>query len=62
MNLGEALIESVIRAGAIHSAQKQGAGYLFVWEANACEQLEAALQEIGKEHPEIVEKLKALWA
>jgi len=46
-SLGEILIDAVIRAGAIESAIQAGDATVFVWAANAPEQIEAALAEAG---------------
>lgn len=47
---GEAIIESVIRTGCLDVHFDEG-GYtgavLFVWNANAAEQLEAAIEDLG---------------
>lgn len=48
MNTGDAIIQAVIRAAAIDKAipNKEG-GMIFVWSANAAEQIEAAMRESG---------------
>lgn len=48
MDTGEVIIQAVIRAAAIENAvpHKDG-GWIFVWSANAAEQIEAALHEAG---------------
>jgi len=48
MNIGEIIIAAVIRAAAIENAVPTGdGGWVFVWSANASEQIEAALNEAG---------------
>jgi hypothetical protein len=48
MNIGEIIIAAVIRAAAIENAVPTGdGGWVFVWAANASEQIEAALNESG---------------
>lgn len=42
---GECVIDAVVRAGAVESAIVTDKGTLFVWRANAPEQIEAALVE-----------------
>ena len=44
---GETIIDAVIRAGAIETAIQEGDATIFVWAANAPEQVEAALAEAG---------------
>jgi len=46
---GDAVITAVCRAKAIDEAIIQEDGTIFVWAANAAEQIEAALQEAGWE-------------
>lgn len=47
---GQIIIDAVIRAAAIESAIKaDNGGIVFVWSANAAEQIEAALAEAGYE-------------
>lgn len=46
---GEIIIDAVIRASAIETAVKAEGATIFVWSANAAEQIEAALQESGYE-------------
>lgn len=46
---GQAIINAVIRAGALESAIHEGDATLFIWSANAAEQIEAALAEAGFE-------------
>lgn len=43
MNLGNEIIQAVIRADAIERAIHEGDATIFVWKANAAEQIEAAL-------------------
>jgi hypothetical protein len=48
MNTGETIIQAVIRAAAIESAiPNEENGMIFVWSANAPEQIEAAISELG---------------
>lgn len=47
MNQGQAIIDAVIRAGAIDNILTEGDARIFVWKANAVEQIEAALAEAG---------------
>jgi len=48
MNIGEIIIAAVIRAAAIENAvPHEDGGWIFVWSANAAEQIEAALHEAG---------------
>lgn len=48
MTPGEIIIDAVIRAAAIESATPAGnGGWIFMWAANAPEQIEAALAELG---------------
>lgn len=48
MNTGETIIQAVIRAAAIESAiPNKENGMIFVWSANAAEQVEAAISELG---------------
>lgn len=44
---GNAVIDAVIRAGAIDTVEKAGNACVIVWKANAAEQIEAALSEFG---------------
>lgn len=46
-NNGDIIIDAVIRASAIESAIIEDNGTIFVWSANASEQIEAALLEAG---------------
>ena len=48
MNTGEIIINAVIRAAAIERAEHPTPeSTIFVWTANAAEQIEAALNEAG---------------
>lgn len=48
MNAGEIIIDAVIRAAAIESATNPTPdSTIFIWAANADEQIEAALHEAG---------------
>ena len=48
MNAGEIIINAVIRAAAIERAEHPTPeSTIFVWTANAAEQIEAALNEAG---------------
>lgn len=47
MSPGEIVIDAVIRAAAVESAICVGDSTIFVWSANAPEQVEAALAEAG---------------
>ncbi len=47
MNPGNIIISSVIMSNALESSEKVGDNYLFVWSANAAEQIEAALSQMG---------------
>lgn len=50
MNTGEIIINAIIKADAIQQAiPAEGGGTIFVWSANAEEQIEAALNEMGYE-------------
>lgn len=44
---GHAIVQAVIRAGAVEQAIVEENGTVFVWAANADEQIEAALDEAG---------------
>lgn len=44
---GEIIVSAVIRAAALDYAIQEGDATIFVWRANAYEQIEAALQEAG---------------
>lgn len=44
---GEIIVSAVIRAAALDYAIQEGESFIFVWRANAYEQIEAALQEAG---------------
>lgn len=44
---GEILVDVVIRAAALEGAVLAGDATIFVWSANAPEQIEAALAEAG---------------
>lgn len=46
-NAGELIIASVIDADAIGSIETDGDGMVVVWQANAAEQIEAALFKLG---------------
>lgn len=46
-NTGDIIIQSIIRASALESVLTIDEGYLFIWSANAAEQIEAALNEAG---------------
>lgn len=48
MNIGQIVIDAVCRAGAIESAiHPTPDTTIFIWSANADEQIEAALNEAG---------------
>lgn len=47
MNQGQAVIDAVICSGAIENMIVEGDSKIFVWRANAIEQIEAALAEAG---------------
>ena len=48
MNIGQIVIDAVVKAGAIESAEHPTPeSTVFVWSANAAEQIEAALAESG---------------
>lgn len=48
MNTGDAIIQVVIRAAAIEKViPNEEGGMIFVWAANAAEQIEAAMRESG---------------
>jgi EamA domain-containing membrane protein RarD len=47
MSPGDIVINAVIRAAAIDSAEIIGDASIFVWAANAAEQIEAALADAG---------------
>ena len=47
VNQGQAVIDAVIRSGAIEHVIEEGDSKIFVWKGNAVEQLEAALAEAG---------------
>jgi transcriptional/translational regulatory protein YebC/TACO1 len=47
MSDGEAIIDAVIRASALSGAEQTDDGFIFVWAANAHEQIESALKEAG---------------
>lgn len=45
---GEAIIEAVIRAGAIEGVEVlDDGGCIHIWASNAAEQLEAAIEDLG---------------
>lgn len=44
---GQIIIEAVIQSGAIRDVEKIGKSNLFLWSANAAEQIEAALDKAG---------------
>lgn len=44
---GEIIIDAVIRAAALEKAEITDTGCIFVWSANAAEQIESALAEAG---------------
>lgn len=44
---GEIIVDVVIRAAALEGAVLEGDATIFVWSANAPEQIEAALAEAG---------------
>ncbi len=44
---GQAVIDAVIRSGAIERMIEEDDSKIFVWKANAVEQIEAALAEAG---------------
>ena len=47
---GEVVMEAVIRGSAIQKVlPRQDGGLIFVWAANAVDQIEAALEELGWE-------------
>lgn len=46
---GEAVMMAVIRARAIERMITESGTHLFVWRANATEQIEAALKDFGFE-------------
>jgi hypothetical protein len=46
-NEGEVVMLAVAMAGAIAAVYESGDGYSLAWEANADEQIEAALADIG---------------
>jgi hypothetical protein len=46
-NVGEVIISAVIRARGIYDSIKTDEGNMFIWSANAEEQIEAALEELG---------------
>jgi hypothetical protein len=48
MNPGEIVINAIIRAGAITDVVRIPSGErIFIWSANASEQIEAAINEAG---------------
>lgn len=47
MTPGQILIDAVIQAGAIRDVEKIGNSNLFLWSANAAEQIEAAIDRLG---------------
>jgi len=49
MSTGEIIINAIIRAAAVESAVVTEGGIVFVWAANAAEQIEAAITEAGYE-------------
>ena len=46
MNLGHEIIQAIIRADAIERAIFEGDATIYVWKANAAEQIEAALSPV----------------
>lgn len=51
MSIGHAIIDAVIRADAVESARvPENGSVVFVWKANAAEQIEAALRETMLPH------------
>lgn len=44
---GDAIIEAFIKVGAIRDVEVLEEGTIFIWEANASEQLEAAMRDFG---------------
>lgn len=54
MNPGQIVISAVIKANALESAMlTENGAFLFVWSANADEQIEAALADMGFELKEL---------
>lgn len=47
MTPGQIIIDAVIQAGAIRDVEKIGNSNLFLWSANAAEQIEAAIDRLG---------------
>lgn len=48
MTTGEIIIEGIVQAGALQSAEvMENGNCIFVWHANAEEQIEAALARLG---------------
>lgn len=49
---GQQIIEAVIRSSALQSAEHTATGdCIFIWRANAAEQIEAALEQIQNQTP-----------
>jgi septum formation inhibitor MinC len=46
---GDIVVNAVIRASALAGVELDDDGVIFIWEANAPEQIEAALAEAGWE-------------
>ena len=49
MTPGDIIVNAVIRASALAGVEIDDDGVIFIWEANAPEQIEAALAEAGWE-------------
>lgn len=47
MTDGEIIVNAIIRSAAINEIERVEDSLIIVWEANAYEQIEAALQEAG---------------
>jgi len=47
MSDGDTIIDAIIRSSALDSAIVGGSGTVFVWSANAAEQIEVAMWESG---------------
>lgn len=55
---GEIIIDAVVRAAALEKAIHVGDSTIFVWAANATEQIEAAIREAGYELTKIKQEVK----
>lgn len=57
--LGDTIINAVIKAKALVGAEVTGTSVIFLWSANAAEQIEAAMQDPFAEINEQIQTLRA---